>query len=39
MRSLSSTLTAALNAKTRRPAISLSAEDHVNHLAQGRYRR
>ena len=34
MRSLSSTLTSALNAKTRRPAISLTAEDHINHLAQ-----
>ena len=34
MRPLSSTLTAAVNAKTRRPAISLTAEDHINHLAQ-----
>ena len=34
MRSLSSTLTTALNAKTRRPAISVIAEDRVNHLAQ-----
>src|SRR5438874_443119 len=34
MRSLSGTLTAALNARTRRPAISLTAEDHINHLAQ-----
>ena len=34
MRSLSSTLMVALNAKTRRPAISLTAEDHIDHLAQ-----
>jgi len=34
MRSLSGTLISALNAKTRRPAISLTAEDHINHLAQ-----
>jgi len=34
MRSLSGTLMAALNARTRRPAISLTAEDHIDHLAQ-----
>ncbi|HEY4035534.1 MAG TPA: hypothetical protein VGL94_16370 [Ktedonobacteraceae bacterium] len=34
MRALSTTLTTALNAKTRRPAISLTAEDHIDHLAQ-----
>ena len=34
MRTLSSTLTTAVNAQTRRPAISLSAEDHIHHLNQ-----
>ncbi len=34
MRSLSLTLRSALNANTRRPVISLTAEDHINHLAQ-----
>src|SRR5256885_5535743 len=34
MRTLTSTLIAAINAQTRRPAIMLSAEDHINHLQQ-----
>ena len=34
MRTITSTLTTAINAQTRRPAITLSAEDHVNHLQQ-----
>jgi hypothetical protein len=34
MRTLTSTLTTAINAQTRRPAITLSAEDHINHLQQ-----
>ncbi len=31
-RSLSANLTAAVGAKTRRPAITVSAEDHINHF-------
>jgi hypothetical protein len=34
MRALTSTLTTAVNASTRRPAIMLSAEDHINHSNQ-----
>ena len=34
MRTLTSTLTAAINAQTRRPAVLLSAEDHISHLQQ-----
>ncbi len=32
-RTLSSTLTTALNANTRRPAVSLTAEDHIAHFS------
>jgi hypothetical protein len=32
VRTISSTLTTAIGAKTRRPAITLTAEDHINHL-------
>jgi hypothetical protein len=34
VRTITTTLTAAINAGTRRPAIMLSAEDHINHLQQ-----
>jgi hypothetical protein len=34
MRTLTSTLSAAVAASTRRPYITLTAEDHINHLAQ-----
>src|SRR5579859_1164000 len=34
MRSISGTLSAAISAQTRRPYVTLSAEDHINHLAQ-----
>ncbi len=33
VRTLTSTLTAAVSALTRRPSLSLSAEDHINHFA------
>ena len=32
MRTISSTLTTAIGSKTRRPALKLTAEDHINHL-------
>ena len=34
MRTLSSTLTAAINGGTRRPSVTLSAEDHIVHFGQ-----
>ena len=34
MRTLSNTLIAAINSGTRRPAVTLSAEDHIIHFAQ-----
>ena len=34
MRVISGTLSAAISAQTRRPYVTLSAEDHINHLAQ-----
>jgi hypothetical protein len=34
MRTLSSTLQAAIGARTRVPALTLTAEDHINHLQQ-----
>jgi len=34
MRTLTTTLSAAVAASTRRPCITLTAEDHINHLAQ-----
>jgi hypothetical protein len=34
VRSITTTLTTAIGSKTRRPAIKLTAEDHINHLNQ-----
>src|SRR2546421_12177364 len=34
VRSISSTLTSAIGAQTRRPYVTLSAQDHINHLQQ-----
>jgi hypothetical protein len=34
VRSISSTLTSAIGAQTRRPSVTLSAQDHINHLQQ-----
>jgi hypothetical protein len=34
VRSISGTLTSAINSQTRRPYVALSAQDHINHLQQ-----
>lgn len=35
MRAISSTLNSAIQAQTRHPYVTLTAEDHINHLGQG----